>query len=228
MTDSTYSRWPAIRASVSFSGGPAPDSRGRKERFCRDLRQILDRLQSAFSLLGADEMAHCGLDGVAVEISLQIDLEKREVLLDRLFKYCDLNFHVFTQLLQTLQSHFSDCHLIVPSLQGYELAREIHRFLGSPELECIYLKGDSDERLLMGEALRKASFEGILEDTERHYSERGGVEKKRREMGPGRELSMFKRGEDGEEEVLWMQVRIGLMPTKSGCILRKSSMVPWR
>lgn len=210
MTHSTQSKWPSVRTSVRFSGMAARNFESRREHFCKDLSLLFEQLESAFGLLGSDERAACGLDEVAVEISLQIDLAKREVLLDRLFKYCDLNFHVFTQLLQTLQSHFSDCHLIVPALQGYELAREIHRFLGAPELECVYLKGDTEERLLMGEALREASFEEILEDTERHYEERGGVEKKRREMGPGRELSMFRQGEDGEEEVLWMRVRIEL------------------
>ena len=37
----------------------------------------------------------------------------------------------------------------------------------------------------MGDALQGMSFEGILEDTQRHYEERGGVEKKRQELGPG-------------------------------------------
>jgi hypothetical protein len=210
MTHSTQARWPSVRAGVRFSGRAARDFESRREHFCRDLSLLFDQLELAFGLLGSDERAACGLDEVAVEISLQIDLEKREVLLDRLFKYCDLNFHVFTHLLQTLQSHFSDCHIIVPSLQGYELAREIQRFLGVAKLECIYLKGDSEERLLMGEGLAGLRFEEILEDTERHYQEHGGLEEKRREMGPGRELSMFRRGEDGEEEVLWMQVRIEL------------------
>jgi hypothetical protein len=77
-------------------------------------------------------------------------------------------------------------------------------------LQCLYLKGNGKERLLMGEALGEASFEGILEDTERHYRERGGVEKKRQELGPGRELSMYRLGAEGEEEMLWMQVRIRL------------------
>jgi len=112
--------------------------------------------------------------------------------------------------LQTLQSHFSDCCLTVPSLQGYELAKEIRRFLGVPELVCIYLKGDSDERLLMGKSLREVSFESILESTEAHYRERGGAEKRKQELGGGSELSMYLLGPEGEEEVLWMQVRIGL------------------
>ncbi|HNX10024.1 MAG TPA: hypothetical protein PKL29_07905, partial [Methanothrix sp.] len=51
----------------------------------------------------------------------------------------------------------------------------------------------------------------ILVGTERHYLERGGAEKRRQELGPGRELSMYHQGPDGEEEILWMQVRIGLL-----------------
>ena len=125
---------------------------------------------------------------------MQVDLEKRKIVLDKLFKYCEMDFHLFTELLEILQRHFPDCYLVVPSLQGYELAREIRRFLGVPEVECVFLKGDTEERLLMGEALQGMSFEGILEDTQRHYEERGGVEKKRQELGPGRELSMYWRG----------------------------------
>lgn len=77
-------------------------------------------------------------------------------------------------------------------------------------VECVFLKGDRGERLLMGEALQEASFEGILEDTRRHYEELGGVGKRRQELWRGRELSMYCLGKAGEEEVLWMQVRIGL------------------
>jgi len=146
-----------------------------------------------------------------VEVVLQIDPEKKEILLDKLFKYCDLDFHLFTELLQILQRHYPDCRLVVPSLQGYELAREIHRFLGAPDLECVYLKGEAEERLLVGSALEGLSFERILQDTERHYRERGGMERKRGEQGPGRELSMYLLGEEGEEEVLWMRVGIGLL-----------------
>jgi len=94
--------------------------------------------------------------------------------------------------------------------QGYELAREIHRFMGAPDLECVYLKGEAEERLLMSGALEGLSFERILEDTERHYREWGGMEKKKVEQGLGRELSMYLQGEEGEEEVLWMRVGIGL------------------
>lgn len=203
-------RWPAVRASILFSSTLTPDAAARRDEFCQDLKSFFDRLQTAFSSLTEKERASCSLDRVAAEVFLQIDLEKRQVVLDKLFKYCDIDFHLFTELLQTLQSHFPDCHLIVPSLQGYELAKEIRRFLGSPKLECLYLKGDTDEQLLMGKSLREVSFEGILDDTERHYRERGGAEKRKQELGVGSELSMYLLGPEGEEEVLWMQVRIGL------------------
>ena len=203
-------RWPAVRASILFSSILTPDAAARRDEFCQDLKSLFDRLQAAFFSLTEKEGASCSLDRVAAEVFLQIDLEKKEVMLDKLFKYCDIDFHLFTELLQTLQSHFSDCCLTVPSLQGYELAKEIRRFLGVPELVCIYLKGDLDERLLMGEALREVSFESILDDTEKHYKERGGAERRKRELGKGGELSMYRLGPEGEGEVLWMQVRIGL------------------
>ena len=203
-------RWPAVRATIRFSLGQAADAADRKDLFCHDLGQLFDRLQSASEGLNEVEKARCGLDGVAVELVLQIDPEKREILLDKLFKYCDMDLHLFTELLQILKRHYPDCHLIVPSLQGYELAREIHRFLGAPDLEYVYLKGEAEERLLMSGALEGLSFERILDDTERHYRERGGMERKKAEHGPGRELSMYLQGEEGEEEVLWMRVGIGL------------------
>ena len=204
-------RWPAVRATIHFSLGQAADAADRKQLFCHDLGQLFDRLQHACEQLDAAEKARCGLDGVAVEVVLQIDPEKKEILLDKLFKYCDLDFHLFTEMLQILERHYPDCRLVVPSLQGYELAREIHRFLGAPDLECLYLKGEAEERLLMSETLVGLSFGRILEDTERHYLERGGMDKKRSEQGPGRELSMYLQGEEGEEEVLWIRVGIGLL-----------------
>lgn len=203
-------RWPAVQASIRFSLGQAADAAERKVLFCRDLGQLFDRLQAAYERLDEAEKTKCGLDGVAVEVFLQIDLLKREVVLDKLFKYCDLDFHLFTELLQILLHHFPGCRLTVPSLMGYDLAREIGRFLGHPEIECVYIKGEAEERLLMGQSLEGLSFERVMQDTERHYRERGGMEKRRRELGPGRELSMYFRGEEGEEEVLWMQVGIGL------------------
>jgi CheY-like chemotaxis protein len=211
LTDGSIGKWPSVSASLVFSGVPAPDAKARNGSFCKELCRLFDRLQEAFDRLAADKKARCGLDGVAFEVFLQIDLEKRKIVLDKLFKYADIDIHLFTELLEILQRHFPDCDLAVPALQGYELAREIQRFLGVPEVECVFLKGDTEERLLMGEALKETSFERILEDTQRHYLERGGVEKKRQELGRGRELSMYRQGKEGEEEeVLWMQVRIGL------------------
>ena len=209
-TDGATGKWPSVRASLEFSGVPTFDSIARKSSFCRELCRLFDRLQEGFDRLGWEERARCGLDKVAFEISLQIDLENRKIVLDKLFKYCDMDFHLFTELLVILQRHFPDCDLVVPSLQGYELAREIRRFLGVATLECVLLKGDSEERLLMGDALLGLSFEAILDDTQRHYEERGGVDKRRLELKRGRELSMYWHGTDGEEAVLWMQVKIAL------------------
>jgi len=165
-------------------------------------------LQESAAHLSEAEKARCGKDGVAAEVFLQIDLSKKQVRLDKIFKYCEMNLHLFTALLEVLQRHFPDCDLVVPSLQGYDLAREIERFLGVPAIECIYLKGDFEERLLMGSSLASLSFDGLMQDTDRHYQERGGMEKKRQELMPGTEISMFHMGPDGEEEVLWMQVRV--------------------
>lgn len=203
-------RWLCIEFSLHISW-PEGEDKARKDPFCKDISRLFDLIQKAFSHLGADERARSGQDGVAAEIILKIDLQKKEVVLDRLYKYCDLETHIFTELLEILQRNFPDCYLVVPTLQGYELAKEIKRFLGPPEIECIYLKADGGERLLMGGLLQGIGFEEILEGTERHYQERGGVEKKRQELGPGRELSMYHQGPEAEEEILWMQVRIELL-----------------
>lgn len=160
--------------------------------------------------MGPEGEAQCGLDGVAFEISIQIDGKKRTIVLDKLFKYADIDVHLFTELLQILRRHFPDYDLVVPTLQGYELAREIRRFLGLPELQCVFLKGEAEERLLMGDSLQDLSYDRILEDTERHYEQRGGLDEARQRAWRGRELAMFLQGEEGEEAVLWMQVRIAL------------------
>jgi len=199
----TEGRWPAARLSIKFA---SPAAELRKEGFRRDVHLFLDRLQECASRLPEEEKARCGRDGVAAEISLKIDLSEKLVVLYRLFKYCNMDFHIFTGLLEILQRHFSDCDLLVPALQGYELAREIQRFLGVPAVECIYLKGDTGERLLMGGSPDPQGFEGIMEATARHYQERGGIDI----LAPGAEVPMFRRGPEGEEEVLWMQVRTPL------------------
>ncbi len=210
LADECTGKWPSVRASIEYSDVAGPEAEAKKSSFCRELCRFFDRLQEGFDGLGWEERARCGLDKVAFEIYLQVDLENRKIVLDKLFKYADIDLHLFTELLVILQRHFHDCDLVVPSLQGYELAREICKFLGAAEVECVFLKGDDEERLFMGEALRGISFEGILEDTQRHYEEQGGVEKTRQKLGRGWELPMYWRGREGEEAVLWMQVRIAL------------------
>ncbi len=208
--------WPSVRACIELSALATPEAEARKSSFCRELCCLFDRLQEGFDRLEQVEKARCGLDKVAFEISLQVDLENRQIVLDKLFKYADIDLHLFTQLLEILQRHFPNFDLVVPSLQGYELAREIRKFLGAAEVECVFLKGDGEERLLMGEALMGLSFDDILKDTQRHYEEQGKVEKKGQILGRGRELPMFWRGPEGEESVLWMQVRIALSRRKQG------------
>lgn len=210
LADESTGKWPAVRASIEFSGVPTPDESARNSSFCQELCLFFDRLQEGFDSLGWEEKARCGLDKVAFEISLQIDLENKKIVLDKLFKYADIDLHLFTQLLEILQRHFPNCDLVVPSLQGYELAREIRKFLGAAEVECVFLKGDDEERLLLGEALLGLCFDDILKDTQRHYEEQGGVEKTRQKLGRGWELPMYWWGPQGEESVLWMQVRIAL------------------
>ena len=213
MLDLAYTergRWPAVRASVGYCGQPAAVVSAGGCSFCRELFLLFDRLQEGYDSLGQDGKAQCGLDGVAFDISIQIDVKTRAIVLDKLFKYAEIDVHLFTELLQILRRHFPGYDLVVPTLQGYELAREIRRFLGLPELQCVFLKGEAEERLIMGDALRLLSYDRILEDTERHYEQRGGLDEARQKAWRGRELAMFLQGEECEEAVLWMQVRIGL------------------
>lgn len=210
LADTERGRWPSVRASVAYCSQPALDGPVKDSGFCRELFHFFDLLQERYDCQGQEGKAQCGLDGVAFEISLQIDATKRAIVLDKLFKYADIDIHLFTDLLQILRRHFPDYDLVVPTLQGYELAREIRRFLGAPEVQCIFLKGEAEERLLMGGALRDLSYDRILEDTGRHYEQRGGLDEARQRARRGRELAMFLQGEEGEEAVLWMQVRIAL------------------
>lgn len=199
-----------MRTSVAYCSQTAPDGSAEDSGFCRELFLLFDHLQEGYDCLGEEGRVQCGLDGVAFEISIQIDGMKRAIVLDKLFKYADIDVHLFTELLQILQRHFLDYDLVVPTLQGYELAREIRRFLGLPEVQCVMLKADTEERLLMGDALHGLSYDRILEDTERHYEQQGGLDGMRQRAWRGRELAMFLQGEEGEEAVLWMQVRISL------------------
>ncbi len=208
MTGGNAGKWPCVNASIEILGPIAEQDTKKQNQFSQDLCGLFNQLQDAFDCLPDDEKKKCGEWGVAVEIFLQVDAANKRILLDRLFKYCNLDVHLFTALLEILRRIFSDYDLVVPTLQGYELAKEICQYLGVPKIEFIHLKGRDDERLLSGKTNPEITFEGILEDTKKHYNDLGGVEKKRQELGSGTEISMYYDGMEGEEEVLWMQVRI--------------------
>ena len=78
LTDGSRGKWPSLRASIEFSGVLTPEASARKVRFCRELCGLFDRLQEGFDRLEVDEKARCGLDAVAAEVFLQVDLEKRD------------------------------------------------------------------------------------------------------------------------------------------------------
>ncbi len=171
-------------------------------------------MQGTFCSLPEEEREKCGQNGIAVDIAFKIDMGKKEVLLDRIYKYCNIENHLSKELIEILRRTFPEFILVVPTLKGYQLAEEIHRYLRDAKVEWIYLKSRTDEQLLMGEHLDGIgiTFEGILRDTERHYAESGGIEKAQMETRSGFEISMYHRGEgeEGEEEVLWMLVRVPL------------------
>jgi hypothetical protein len=208
--DSASSRWPCATISLEILGEKTSEDFERIDRFQKEFSHFLDGLQEEFSRLSEADKAKCGMQGIAVIIAVNVDMAKKEVVLNKLYKYCHINYYLFTGLLEIIQQNFQEYLLIVPSLRGYQLAKEIRRFLGMPEIECIYLKGDYDERLLMGESLAGLTVESILADTEKHYRELGGLQKKVEELGSGLEVSMYHQANDGEEEVLWMQVKVAL------------------
>jgi hypothetical protein len=169
-------------------------------------------MQGKFCSLPEDEREKCGQNGIAADIAFNVDVGKKEILLDRIYKYCDIENHLFKELAEILRQNFPGFILVVPALKGYQLAEEIHRYLGDAKVEWIYLKSRTGERLLMGNHLdgMGITFEGILRDTEKHYAKRGGMEKAKMETRSGFEISMYHRGEEGEEEVLWMLARVPL------------------
>jgi hypothetical protein len=208
--DSASSRWPCATISLEIIGEKIEEDLKRRDRFLKDFSGFLDGLQEEFSRLPEAEKANCGMHGIAAVIAVKVDLAKKEIVLNKLYKYCHMDYHLFTGFLRIIQQNFQEYLLIVPSLRGYQLAKEISRFLGIPEVECIYLKGDCNERLLMGESLAGLTVESVLEDTDKHYRERGGLQKKVDELGCGLEVSMYHQGNEGVEEVLWMQVKVAL------------------
>jgi hypothetical protein len=208
--DRASGRWPCATISLEIIGEKIEEDLKRRDRFLKDFSGFLDGLQEEFRRLPEADKAKCGMREIAAVIAVKVDMAKKEVVLNKLYKYCHINCHLFTGLLEIIQQNFQEYLLIVPSLRGYQLAKEIRRFLGMPEIECIYLKGDYDERLLMGESLAGLTVESVLADTEKHYRERGGLQKKVEELGSGLEVSMYHQGNEGEEEVLWMQVKVAL------------------
>jgi hypothetical protein len=208
--DRASGRWPCATISLEIVGEKIEEDFERRDRFLTDFSVFLDGLQEEFRRLPEADKAKCGLLEIAAVIAVEVDMAKKEVVLNKLYKYCHINYYLFTGLLEIIQQNFQEYLLIVPSLRGYQLAKEIRRFLGVPEIECIYLKNDYGERLLMGESLVGLTVESVLADTEKHYSERGGLQKKVEELGSGLEVSMYHQANDGEEEVLWMQVKVAL------------------
>jgi hypothetical protein len=205
-------RWPAIRHAVELTGTGTEEDIAKCDRFLEDLSALLDRMQGTFCSLAEDEREKCGQNGIAADIAFNVDMEKKEILLDRIYKYCNIENHLFKELAEILRQNFPEFTLIVPARKGYQLAEEIHRYLGGAKIKWIHLKSRADERLLMGDHLDDMgiTFEGILRDTERHYAKRGGMEKAKMETRSGFEISMYHRGEEGEEEVLWMLARAPL------------------
>ncbi len=184
------------------------------DNFIRELQRLFDKLQEKYAMLPQEEKDKCGQNGVAADISFKVDMQKKEILLDRIYKYCSIEHHLFKEIIELLQHHFSKFTLTVPALKGYQLAEEIHRYLGDAKILWIYLKGREDERLLTGEYLEGITFGGIIEDTERHYAGIGGMEKAQMDTRSGCEISMYHMGEKGEEEVLWMLANVPLSKSR--------------
>jgi hypothetical protein len=205
--------WPAIAHTIEINEAKTEDLKERGDRFLQDLASLFDKIQDKFENLPEDYQRICGQSGIAVDIDLKIDTGKKEIILDRLYKYCEIDVHLFRDLIGILQNNFPEYSLIVPSLEGYQLAEEIYKHLGEANIECIYLKGEEEERLLMGDILQDISFEAILENTRQHYLERGGIGRKEKMTRCGGEISMYCRVDESEDEVLWMQIRV---PVQSG------------
>jgi len=199
--------WPAISHAIEVNGADTSNLIERRDQFSNDLSRLFDRIQDAFESLPEEHQKKCGYRGIAVDIVFKVDMARKEIILDRIYKYCEMDVHIFRELIKIFRKNFPEYDLCVPSLEGYQLAEEISRHLNSASIECIYLKGDDQEMLLMGDRIQGITFDGILEDTRQHYQERGGIEKKESETRCGGEISMYFRTEDEEVEVLWMQLR---------------------
>jgi hypothetical protein len=204
--------WSAIAHTIEITGVSTVDLRERRDRFLRDLACLFEEIEEKFENLPEEHREKCGQTGIAADVSLKVDMEEKVIVLNRLYKYCEIDVHLFRNLIGILKQNFPEYSLVVPSLEGFQLAEEISKHLAGAFVEFLYLKGEDDERLLMGDRLKRIRLEDILEDTRQHYAERGGIEKKEAMTRCGGEISMFRRGEEGDEEILWMQLRAPICP----------------
>jgi len=203
-------RWTAVCHQIELNRARTKEERVRADLFFVELCGFFDRLQENYGRLPQEEREKCGRDGVAADFFFKVDMDKKEILLDRIYKYCSIENHLFKELVDILQHHFPEFMLVVPALKGYQLAEEIQRHLQDAKISWIYLKDGENERVLTGEHLEGINLEGIIKDTKRHYEQRGGMEKIQAETRRGCEISMYHRGEENDEEVLWMLVSVPL------------------
>jgi hypothetical protein len=202
-------KWPAIYHRICVIGAKTDDDFKREAAFLKDISDFFSIFQEKFDILRQKQKELCRDRNIVADIAIEINISKKEVILFKLYKYININVHLFCEISRILQHNFPDFILIVPALKGYQLAEEINQHLGNVKLDCLYLKGDTDEKFVESKYLNSASFETILKDTKKHYSEQGGLEKAK----CGSDISLFfedKEG-DGEKEVLWMKIRAPLV-----------------
>jgi hypothetical protein len=204
-------RWPAINHFIELTEANSEEDLIRKRHFSTEMCNLLDKLQENANNLSNEQKSACGARGIIVDIVLKVNMELKEVTLDQLYKYSSINIHLFEEISEILRHNFHDFTMIIPTLKGYQLADEISRHLYNVELECLYLKGDTHERFVVGNDLAGITFEGILWDTKRHYNNKGGIKRIEQRTKCGSDISMFYNGKGGEEEVLWMEVRARLI-----------------
>ncbi len=201
-------RWPSICHRIEVIGAKTEEDKGRVKNFYADLSRFFDTLQENYRTLQTEERDKCGQNGIAADVTFKIDIGENAIFLDRIFKYCSIENHLFKELIEILHLYFPEFMLIVPALKGYQLAEEIHRYLGDGKIEWIYLKSSENERLLIGEDIGDITLDGIIEDTKRHYAEIGGIVNAQMHRWRGSEISMYYRSKEGVEEVVWMLLKV--------------------
>jgi hypothetical protein len=93
--DSASSRWPCATISLEIIGEKIEEDLKRRDRFLKDFSGFLDGLQEEFSRLPEAEKANCGMHGIAAVIAVKVDLAKKEIVLNKLYKYCHMDYHLF-------------------------------------------------------------------------------------------------------------------------------------